>query len=192
MNQGTHIGATLNQKYKVECVRFIHPDGSVCKDPRRGTPASMCRENHRIDRIWVDEFLNLVVTAGRDKYLDATLKTGLTTPAWYVLLKNTGTVVAADTMSSHGGWTENTTYSNANRPTWVAGTVSAGSIDNSANKAAFNINGTTTIFGAGMTDNNTKGGTSGTLLGAGDFAASRSVADGDTLNVTVTCSLTAS
>jgi hypothetical protein len=35
-------------------------------------------------------------------------------------------------------------------------------------------------------------GTSGTLLGAGDFSSSRAVENGDTLNVTVTCSMTSS
>jgi hypothetical protein len=40
-----------------------------------------------------------------------------------------------------------------------------------------------------MSSNNTKGGTTGTLLGGNDFAASRAVQDGDTLNVTVTCSI---
>ena len=33
---------------------------------------------------WSDTFDNLVTTEGLNKYLDATLKTGLTTPAWYV------------------------------------------------------------------------------------------------------------
>lgn len=140
---------------------------------------------------WVDGFENLVVTAGLNKYLDATLKTGLTTPAWYVGLKGTGTAVAGDTMASHAGWSEITPYSDANRPTWTAGTISAGSVDNSASKAVFNINATSTVFGCFMADNNTKAGTTGTLLGAGDFSASRAVVSGDTLNVTVTCSATA-
>lgn len=138
---------------------------------------------------WAEEFENLVVTAGLNKYLDATLKTGLASPAWYVGLKNTGSVVAGDTMGSHGGWTENTTYSNANRPTWTPGTVGSGSVDNSGSPAAFSINGSTTIYGAFLADNNTKGGTSGTLLGGGDFGASRAVQNGDTLNVTITCSI---
>ena len=140
---------------------------------------------------WADWFENLVVTAGRDKYLDATLKTGLATPAWYVGLKGTGTVVAADTMASHAGWAELTPYSNATRPAFTAGTISGGSVDNSASKAVFNINSPSTIFGAFMADNSTKGGTTGTLLGAGDFTASRAVENGDTLNVQVTCSISA-
>jgi len=160
--------AKVSQKYRVEC----HDRDGKLK--------------------WVEEFDNLVVTAGRNKYLDATLKTGLASPAWYVGLKGTGTVDPADTMGSHAGWSTITPYSNATDPAWTPGTISAGSVDNSASKAVFNINAGATVYGAFMKDNNTKGGTTGTLLGAGDFSASRAVESGDTLSVTVTCSISAS
>lgn len=135
---------------------------------------------------WKENFTNIVVTVGLNKLLDATFKTGLTTPAWYVGLKGTGTPVAGDTMASHASWAELTPYSNANRPTYTPGTIAAGAVDNSASKAVFNINGTSTIFGAFLVDNNTKGGTTGTLYGVGDFASSRPVENNDTLNVTIT------
>jgi hypothetical protein len=66
-------------------------------------------------------------------------------------------------------------------------------ITNSASPAAFNINGSTTVGGAFLTSNNTKGGTTGTLFSAADFSApgDRTVANGDTLNVTYTFSLDA-
>jgi hypothetical protein len=162
------LGLKINQHYKVEC---IGKDGKLK---------------------WVEEFDNLVVTAGRDKYLDATLKTGLASPAWYVGLKDTGTPVAADTMASHASWATITPYSNATDPAWTPGAVSAGSVDNSASKAVFNINATDDIYGAFMKDGSTKGGATGILLGVGDFGAARSVVSGDTLNVTVTCSISAS
>ena len=139
---------------------------------------------------WDETFENLVVTAGRNQYLDATLKTGDASPAWYVGLKDTGTPVAGDTMASHGSWVTITPYSNATNPAYTPGTIAAGSVDNDASKAVFNINATDTVFGAFLCDVNTKGGATGTLLGAGDFASSRAVLDGDTLNVTVTCSIT--
>ena len=140
---------------------------------------------------WDETFKNLVVTVGRDHYLDATLKTGNASPAWFVGLKNTTAAVAGDTMSSKG-WTELVPYSDGTRPTYTVGTIASGSVDNSASKAVFNINGTSTIFGAFLVDNSTKSGTSGILLGAGNFAASRAVLNGDTLNVTVTCAITSS
>lgn len=138
---------------------------------------------------WTEEFGNIVVTAGLNKYLDATLKTGLASPAWYVGLKGTGSVVAGDTMTSHAGWSEIVPYSNANRPTWTPGAISAGSVDNSGAVAAFTINSGTTVYGCFLADNNTKSGSTGNLLGGGDFGASRAVLSGDTLNVTITCSL---
>ncbi|OGP71861.1 MAG: hypothetical protein A2Y80_08875 [Deltaproteobacteria bacterium RBG_13_58_19] len=140
---------------------------------------------------WEEEFDNLVVTAGLNKYLDATLKTGLAAPLWYVGLKDTGTPDPADTMASHASWATITPYSNATDPAWTPGTISGGSVDNSASKAVFNINATDDIYGAFLKDNNTKGGSTGTLLGVGDFAGPRSVESGDTLNVTVTCSIAA-
>ncbi len=140
---------------------------------------------------WVEDIENLVVTAGLNKLLDATFKTGLASPAWYVGLKGTGTVAAGDTMGSHAGWAEIVPYSDANRPAFTPGTISGGSVDNSASKASFSINATSTVYGIFTTDDNTKSGTSGTLHGAGDFAASRAVISGDTLNVTVTLTATA-
>ena len=139
---------------------------------------------------WTEEIDNLVTTVGLNTYLDYTLKTGQAAPPWYVALKNTGTPVAGDTMGSHGSWTENVTYSDANRQTLTLGTIAAGAVDNSASKAVFNINGTTTIYGAFVTSVNTKSGTTGILLGVGDFASSRAVINGDILNVTITFTIT--
>jgi hypothetical protein len=140
---------------------------------------------------WKDEFENIVVTEGRNHYLDATLKTGVASPTWFVGLKNATVAVAADTIASKG-FTELVPYSNATRPAYTPGTISAGSVDNSVSKAVFNINGTSTIGGAFLCNNSTKSGTTGILLGAGEFGATRAVQNGDTLNVTVTCSVTSS
>ena len=141
---------------------------------------------------WVEEFDNLVVTAGLNAALTATLKTIPSSVSWYVGLKGTGSVVAADTMASHAGWSTITPYSNATDPAWTPGSVSAGSVDNSASKAVFNINASTTVYGCFLKDSSTKGAATGTLYGGGDFSASRAVVSGDTLNVTVTCSMTSS
>jgi len=48
------------------------------------------------------------------------------------------------------------------------------------------MNGTTTIFGAFLTSNNTKSGTTGKLYAVGNFASSRAVENGDQLLVTYT------
>lgn len=145
---------------------------------------------------WEETFHNLVTTAGKNKYLDATLKTGLTTPAWYIGLVNGpgagNTYAAADTMGSHAGWTENTTYSDSTRVAWTAGSISGGSVDNSGAPAVFHINGAiTNAGGCFLADNSTKGGTTGTLLGVGSFTNGDRTAlqSGDTLTVTLTMTI---
>ena len=160
------LSVVTNNDYSVECVGA---DGKVK---------------------WVDGFRNIVVTTGLNKYLDATIKTGLASPAWYVALKGTGSIIAADTMASHGGWTTLSNYSNATNPAYTTGTISAGSVSNTASKAVFTINGSATVAGAFMCDNSAVGGATGILFGGGDFGTPRAVISGDTLNVTITCSLT--
>ena len=135
---------------------------------------------------WVEEFDNLVVNVGLDDALDKYFKGSAYTATHYVGLKGTGAAAAGDTMASHAGWAEITPYSDATRPAFTPGAVAAQSVDNSASKASFSINATATVFGAFLTTNNAKGGTTGTLYSAGDFAASRAVVSGDTLNVTYT------
>lgn len=133
--------------------------------------------------LWREVFDNLVVTVGLDKLLDATFKTGLTTPAWYVGLKGAGAVAAGNTMASHSPWAELTSYSEATREVFTPGTIVSGSVDNSASKAEYNITGSMTVAGAFLVDDNTKGGSTGVLYGVGDFATPRSVVSGNLLRV---------
>lgn len=146
---------------------------------------------------WKAETPNLVVNVGLQYMAGVALTSTAQITSWYIGLYGAGasnTPAATDTMSSHIGWTENTTYSNATRPaaTFAAATNANPSVvTNSASVAQFNINGTTTIGGAFLTSNNTKGGSTGTLFSAADFQSpgDRSVTSGDTLNVTYTLSL---
>lgn len=136
---------------------------------------------------WFEEKKNTVVNVGLDDVLNKYLKGSSYTAAWYVGLKGSGTVAAADTMSSHAGWSEVTAYSESVRQTLTLGTVASQSVDNSASKAVFSINGTATVDGVFIASDSTKSGTSGILFGAVQFTGgARSVADGDTLNVTAT------
>lgn len=136
---------------------------------------------------WKEEFDNIVVTEGLNALLNNTFNAAAGSVAWYVGLvtgPGSGTTYAAgDTLASHGGWTEANPYS-GNRPAWTKnGVASGGAMSNSSSKASFAITGTATIAGAFLCSVNT--GTSGTLYGAGDFSADRSVVNGDTLNVQV-------
>jgi hypothetical protein len=136
--------------------------------------------------VWEEEVPNLTVNTGLNDILTNYWKGSAYTASFFVGLKSTGTIAAADTMASHSGWTDSTGYSNATRPALTLGTVASQSVDNSASKAVFNINATATIGGAFVCTNSTVGGTTGLLIGASDFGASRSVLSGDTLNVQIT------
>lgn len=132
---------------------------------------------------WSEHFHNLVTTAGKTDVLDKYFKGSAYTAAWYLGLKGTGTAVVGDTLASHASWSEVNPYS-GNRPAITFGTSSGGS--NTATAVSYSITSSATVAGAFIASANT--GTTGTLYSAGDFAASRSVVSGDTLNVTMTVS----
>lgn len=160
------IGLTRSTHYFIEC---IDKDGNLK---------------------WTEEFYNLVVTAGLNDSLDKQFKASSYTAAWYVgLADGTPTFVAGDTLASHAGWTEITAYT-GNRKALTLGTISGGSVDNSASKASFVMNNTATVGGAFIASVDT--GTSGILYGGGAFSGDRSLLSGDTLNVTVTLTASAS
>ena len=148
---------------------------------------------------WSEVISNLVVNQGLQD-MNAKYFTGSSyTAAWYIGLygaASSNNPAASDTAASHAGWTEITPYSNATRPTCTFGTPTTANpsvATNSASPAAFTINATATVGGAFLISNSTKGGTTGVLFSASDFQApgDRTVASGDTLNVTYTFSLTA-
>jgi len=136
---------------------------------------------------WREEFENIVVNEGLNHLLDSGLAGQTQITSWYIGLKGTGTPAAGDTMASHATWTEDQNYSEANRQAWTPNGAAAGqSVSNSSSKATFSINTNTTIYGAFLTSNNTKGGTTGKLYAAGDFAAAKTLGAGDQLLVTAT------
>ena len=141
---------------------------------------------------WREVNENLVVDVGLDDVLTNYFKGSGYTAAHYVGLKGAGTPAAGDTMGSHSTWSEITSFSETNRPTLTLGSVSSKSVDNSASKALFTQTATTSIVGAFLTTNNTKGGTAGILYGAVDFSSPQSVVSGDVLLVTVTLTAAAS
>lgn len=144
---------------------------------------------------WEDTIKNLVVNEGLDDALDKYFKGSTYTAAHYVgLTDGTPTFAAADTLASHAGWVEVTAYDEGVRQTLTLGAVSGQSVDNSASKAVFTVSANdTTIGGAFIATNSTKGGSTGTLYGGGAFTAGdKTIDDGDVLNVTVTASAAAS
>jgi hypothetical protein len=146
---------------------------------------------------WSAEEKNLVVNVGLQYMCGTALTSVAQITTWYIGLYGAGasnTPAASDTMSSHIGWTEVTPYSNATRPacTFATATTANPSVaTNSASPASYTINATSTVGGAFLVSNNTKGGSTGTLFSAADFSSpgDRSVVSGDTLTVTYTLSL---
>lgn len=134
---------------------------------------------------WSETVRNTVVTAGKNDLLDKYFAGSSYTAAWKLGLKGTGSVAAGDTLASHSGWSEVTPYS-GNRPAISWSSASSGSKVASA-AISYSITGSATVAGAFITDQ--ASGTTGVLYSAGDFAASRTVASGDTLNVTPTVSV---
>lgn len=150
---------------------------------------------------WRDTIINTVVTVGKNLALDTYLAgSSYTVVGPFMGLISSvsfSAIAAADTMSSHAGWTE---AGNANAPTY-SGTrkTAAWSAASGGSKAlsaalSFAITGTGTVKGAflvyGSGAVNTIDNTSGTLYSAGLFSGGdKTVGNGDTINVSYTASL---
>lgn len=141
---------------------------------------------------WEDTFHNLVVNEGLQDLNNKYFKGSSYTAAWYLGLvtgPGSGTTYAAgDTLATHGGWTEFTSYT-GNRKAVTFGTPTLADpsvINNSASPSSFVITGGGgTVAGAFLTSVAT--GTSGILFSEGDFTGGdKIVASGDTINVTYT------
>lgn len=141
------------------------------------------KANALVEKKWEEDVPNTVTNVGRNDVLDKYFKGSSYTAAWYLGLKGTGSVAAGDTLASHAGWAEVTPYT-GNRKTITWGTTSSQS--NTASAASFAITGSATVAGGFIASVNS--GTSGILYSASNFASSRTVANGDTLNVTPTVS----
>lgn len=143
---------------------------------------------------WVDTILNLVVDEGLDEILQQFYKgSGYTAAHYCGLADSTPTFAAGDTMASHVGWVEITAYDEADRQTITWGSVTSQSVNNSASKAVFTISSDSTTIGGGfVSTDNTRGGSTGILIGGAAFTAGdKSLDDNDILNVTVTATAAA-
>jgi hypothetical protein len=127
---------------------------------------------------------NGVVTVGANLFLDTMFNGVSPSPTWYVgLYVGTGTLSNADTMSSHGGWTEFTSYSESTRQAWVPSSAGARAVP-SASASAFHIAASGTLKGAFLVNNSSKGGVSGTLYCTAAFSIAASVIAGDYVSCT--------
>lgn len=156
---------------------------------------------------WEETFPNLVVAVGKQLMFDTLLKgSSYTVVGPYLgLISGSGnTFAAADTMSSHAGWSEFTNYTvggSAVRGTAVFGSASSSGLTpaNVTTSTASAI--TYTITGGGGTvggcflvtgsgASSTISNTSGTLYSAGAFATAKVTTAGDTVSVTYSTTAT--
>lgn len=149
---------------------------------------------------WEDEFDNLVTTVGKNLALDTFLAGSaytVTGPYLGLINGSASSAVIGDTMASHAAWLE---VGGANAPTYtgtrktVAWSAASGGSKASSAAASFAITGPGTVGGCflvlGSGALSTIDNTGGTLYSAGAFSGgSKTVANGDTLNVSYTASL---
>ena len=117
-----------------------------------------------------------------DDLLDIYFRNGTPAADWNIGLIG-GTTVAitsTDSMSSHAGWTEDQNYTEANRPTWTADAPASQKIENSSS-VIFTLSAGTTIRGLFLTDENTKGGTTGNLWSAAEIDPPEVASSGQTI-----------
>lgn len=146
---------------------------------------------------WVGIAPNLVTNVGLQSMNTQFFTGSAYTAAWYVGLVNgtaaSTTYSGGDTLSSHTGWTENSSYTGSRKAaTFGAATLADPSnINNSSSTASFTMNATANIAGAFLC--NVASGTSGLLFSAADFQSpgDRSVVSGDVLNITYSFNLDA-
>jgi hypothetical protein len=139
-----------------------------------------------------DAFDNGVTNIGKNSQLDVLFGAGTQIVTWYIgQIDDAGftALAASDTMSSHGGWVEFTTYTEGTRPQWSPDAAASEQISNST-PANFNITGTATLKGIFINSINIKGGSTGTLWATALYAGDIPVANGDLLKITYTVSAT--
>ncbi len=147
---------------------------------------------------WVEIAPNLVVNTGLQDMNTKFFAGSAYTAAWYLGLVNgtssSTTYSGGDTLASHAGWDENTSYTgNRKAVTFGAATLADPSnINNASSAASFTMNANATIAGAFLV--NVATGTSGTLFSVSDFQSpgDRTVVSGDVLNITYSFNLDAS
>lgn len=116
-------------------------------------------------------FANGIPTAARTALLDAYFNAGSAFGTSYMGLIDNDTLSVdplsdSDTMASHPGWQEVTAYSSATRPAWGQGAATAAILSN-ANLVLFTLSAAKNVGGLFLTNNSTKGGTSGVLWATG-------------------------
>jgi len=156
---------------------------------------------------WTDEFPNWVNAVGKQLMLDSLLKGSAYTvvgPFLGLIGTTSPTFAAADTMTSHSGWTEFVNYTvggSAVRGTAVfASATSSGTTPSNVTTSAAtaitytitgaggNVTGCFLCTGSGAVS--TQSSTAGTLYSEGNFSTAKATTAGDTVSVTYSTTAT--
>lgn len=166
--------------------------------PRQGILASGEYFGRLNGGAWEKEGDNLITTEGLAHMLNVAL--GATAkPAGYFLALFSGAAAPAAnwTAASFAAAASEITsmtegYTAATRPTWTAGIATGGQIDNMASVASVTIATASSlnVTGAALLTNSTRGGTTGVLVSASKYAATRTFQNGDTYEIGYRLSLT--
>ena len=183
--------ALRNHKYEVSDAGIHFPKQKV-------TASGLY--THSVNGADEREDANIVVTEGLTHMLGVVLGDLTALPDWYFGLFSAN-VTPVNTWTA-ANFTANATeivsntegYSETVRQTFVEAAAAAGSINNTASKAAFTIATATsiTVWGAGLLSSNVKGGTTGTLMSAAKFSAARTLYATDVFNLGYSLALTSS
>jgi hypothetical protein len=151
---------------------------------------------------WEDSVPNVITTVGKNDILDKYFAGSAYTASMFMGLISgtsyTSVPVIGDTQASHATWNEcgaatyGPDYSNATRPAVAWNSAAAGSKASTATTfTVSSVASGVTVKGCLISTNNTKQGTTGTLVSAGLFSGGdKTVAVSDVLNVTYTAQLT--
>lgn len=151
-------------------------------DPRGVFVADVYRQNRLIKRV---HGKNAITTLGKNSILDTFF--GAASPVsqvttWYIGLINntpTPTLLVADTLASHTGWSEFTSYT-GNRKAWTDADSSGGT-KGTTTVSTFALSAAGTIYGIFICGAAT--GTSAVLWSEGAFSSPITLASGDDLKV---------
>lgn len=135
------------------------------------------------DLKWEAEAENIVVNEGIQHMLDTEFAGGTAIATWYLgLADNSPTFASGDTLATHGGWVEFTEYT-GDRKEWVDVRTNQ-SITNSASVASFAINAAGGGVGGAFLCGAATGTVAELMSGAAISGGNRTVADGDTVELT--------
>lgn len=135
---------------------------------------------------------NIMPEEGRNHAVSVITKGATQVPTWYIgLFEGNYVPVNADTAATFPTVaTECTAYLPATRAEFNEGTVVAGVVANTDNRAEFTFTAAKTVYGAFLASAQAKGAVTGVLMSAARFTAPKVLQIDDVLRVTASLSLT--